>query len=513
LAEAGIFLLTSRSVRLLAQEAEALTASDFVHRLVATKPGWVGPHFVLGDGTIISPAAAPVDLINLVEPNSNFAVKGDQEAWLDQVTPLIAGQEAALVALSFPFLGPVLSLLTGTDLEIQNPIVDVTGDSSIGKSTIFIRLAGSVWGWADRDTGFGESWLATKGGIEIFLPSYVDGWLGLDEANLAGSTEDERGKLIATAVHIIAHGRRKTTKPTGLAGAAARLACVSTGNDQLLDLIGGSRAARAALAARMPTITVPANRRHKILSNLPEGYANSEEVIDAIKALTARLYGCPIRVFLKGLVEDAYRNKRRLIKKIRRHADRFSQAARIAPSLGVASRRAKPIGLAYAVSQLAREYGALPRKNMVGNYLKAFVEIWRWTGERNLRPAQDGVAVLQEFIDSNKTAFTMLKRPRLISDAKFRSCPGYLRTTSRGRELVISASRAKREPWLSRTVIDDLISARVLVGESGKNPRMDTKRKVCLDKHGELIADRVWVFNLDRLKALMTARARSKREA
>jgi uncharacterized protein (DUF927 family) len=231
-------------------------------------------------------------------------------------------------------------------MEIQNPIFDICGLNSRGKTTAFIRLAGSVWGWSDSETGFADSWHTTTAGLDVLLASHNDGFLGLDEANLAHEDPKQRAKIIHHGVHIIANGREKTTKPGGVPMRSTATCCVSTSNDPLLDYVIASEEAKGALAARMVTILIPETRRYGVLKRLPKGYINPGKAIDAINAATAQHHGAPIRSFLKRLVRERSEDKEKLIQTIRKYFDMFLKAVGIDGRDALAYRRAKSFALA-----------------------------------------------------------------------------------------------------------------------------------------------------------------------
>lgn len=495
LSNAGIVVVTTSSIRKLAEAAEEWVS--YSKRLVADRPGWIGETYILGDGTAFSPSHTHTDVLNLVDPVSKFSSTGTLKEWLKTFTPLIAGQEAVMVALSFAFLPPLQDIVASQ--HIQNPIWDICGESTKGKTTIFIIFAGSIWGWAEGDTCFGESWNLTKGGVDLLIAQHHGTFLGLDEANLAGDTPEEREKLIAYAIHLIANGAPKVSKKMTLQKRPSSLTCVSTSNDSLTNFLKGSKASRDAIAARFVTIHVPKGRPYGIFTKLPKGFETSLAIVKAINAGIAEQHGTPIRRYIQKLVDARHQSPKKLQADIQGYCEIFYKAIEIDKNDGLVFRRAEKFALAYAANRLARRWGCLPDAKKVGNYLEAFKVLWSWTSPsmgQSKKPTPDDK--IRAYIKVHRRSFPFASTPKRMSDEEFQNCKGFKNTSvDRRRELLLPPKQFKSFGFQAQE-ISDLKHQGVLIGEKGNAVRNDNKRSVRLNGPAKDKRDRVFVLVVDR---------------
>ena len=330
-----------------------------------------------------------------------------------------------------------------------------------------------------------------------------------------GNTPEERAKLIAKAIHIVANGGLKITKTMGIPKRASSLLCVSTSNDSLSSLLKGSQASRGALAARLVTISLPVDRLYGVLTRLPMGYTASGQAIDALNAAMTTQHGTPIRHFIAALVKARHDDEKALIADLRKYHDLFLKAVGIDRGNGHAYRRARPFGLAYAVSRLARRWGTLPHEKVVGNYLEAFKLVWSWTHASQPKTnttTLSGSERLRAYVEHNRQAFKKTNPLKAMSAAAFRKCPGFVKAAKGGgTELVMSPARFRKEFDFDRKTVAELIAKGILLGEKGRYKRNDTKRKVRLDDEGDSIDDdRVYVILLAKLGIELPRKASTK---
>ncbi len=217
--------------------------------------------------------------------------------------------------------------------------------------------------------------------------------------------------------------------------------------------------------------------------------------------MTAEQFGTPIRKFVASLVEARQSDIEKLRVDIRRYVDQFMAAVHLDCSDGLAHRRAKVFGLAYAASQLARRWQTLPPKKKVGDYLLAFKEAWSWAQDRDgaglvLSP----VNKLKVYVKCNKSSFKKATLLRKMSDSIFQRCPGFTKKAQGGgTELLMSPAKFRKEFGFDRKALNELIANGILIGENGAKKRNNTKRSVRRDNSGSPVDDRVFVIRLNKL--------------
>jgi uncharacterized protein (DUF927 family) len=157
----GMTFLTSASKNAFKKEIES--HSNYRPALVASRPGWLGTHYVFGDGTVMSPLGDPREVIIAFETSSKFRPQGTLHQWQKAVGPIVANQPLPLFVLAFAFIGPLLRFAPS---HILNPQIELVGRRECGKSTL-VALAASIWaGDPDCDVGGGETWDLTVNALD-----------------------------------------------------------------------------------------------------------------------------------------------------------------------------------------------------------------------------------------------------------------------------------------------------------------------------------------------------------
>jgi Domain of unknown function (DUF927) len=489
----GITLLSNAAKNLLMKR---LQTGSFTAAKCIRKVGWNGYHFALGNGEIIAPKKlADQKVICAIEKNSKFDAKGSLKEYWKPLKPLIKNQVLLMFSLGCAFLAPLLEPLSRTAWSILNPIFDWCGKSGKGKTICAILLPGSALGTGTTSAGYGETWYLTKGGILPQLRDHADHMLGLDEANMAGDGEKGPEHVIPDSVFIISDGRIKVRFDSNAKRLPAyRNVVVSTSNDALQSL--GSKRRAEAVAARSITIHIPDDSEYGVLSHLPADYDDSAKVIDRIKELALTHYGAPIRAYLAQLVEDRHSNEAALIERIIGYAENFMEA--LGDITSAQKRRAKLFALSYAAARLARYYGALPSKEEIGNLMQAYLKVWDMTVTVTCTPAskvRDPVAVLRDYVRTNKREFVKLKKPYKMSNHTFDSCPGFLWEGKSTRSELILSPAAFANFAFTTAEMGVLKRQRYMVCETG---RKDNKRRVRI-VGGSPAAERVFVLKHSKL--------------
>ena len=230
--------------------------------LVAARPGWLGHHFVFGDGTVVSPKGDAREIIIAFEAASKFSPVGSLPEWQREVGPLVTDQPLPLFTLCYAFVPPLMRFVPP---GYPNPGFEVVGEAECGKSTLGV-IAESVWaGDPNSDCGGGVAWDLTLNSIDDIKRQHRDTLLFLDEGNLAGANLRERKELIQQAVFKLASTEEKARMGDKGPRQTTNLATLSTTNSPLCELAEGTVHVRGAAHSRMITIRVADERPFGVL--------------------------------------------------------------------------------------------------------------------------------------------------------------------------------------------------------------------------------------------------------
>lgn len=159
---------------------------------------------------------------------SAYRQEGDFETWLKVARKLNAYPIAAF-GLAAAFLSPILNDLGVCD----SPIVDYSGETSTGKSTV-LRFITSVWGNPSGSSdGLIRSWNSTSAYLEYYGAMMHDLPLFLDDSSYSNAKKAEQ--FIISYTNGTARGRANST---GVVGKTAEVIGVlfSTGEHRLSDV-------------------------------------------------------------------------------------------------------------------------------------------------------------------------------------------------------------------------------------------------------------------------------------
>ncbi len=344
LSEVGVTCLTSTSQSAFKRAIEAQSA--FRPALVAARPGWLEGFYVFGDGTISAPSADDREVIVTFEPNPKFAPRGTLQEWQDTTGPFIAGQPLISFAIGLALSG---ALLRFVPRGYVNPQVEIEGGPETGKSSVGV-LGASVWsGNPESDCGGGESWDLTINSLDPLKLSHGDGFLFLDEGNLAGASIKERREFARQATFKVAATGGRRRLGDGVQGQHARVSMLSTTNTPLADLIEGGAGEREAVQSRRITLRIAPNTPHGVFARLPEGYESAVKASEAMVAVADRYWGTAGREFIRRLVREVERDEMRLRAIVARNLDLFrsrnrmpSGAARVQKTFALVAVTAAP---------------------------------------------------------------------------------------------------------------------------------------------------------------------------
>lgn len=326
--------------------------------ILAESPGWIDDTtFILGDGTIICPAAQtdrPVLPGFALQPK--FGVRGTLESWREAFVPLLDAQHllTSLVCLGFtaPLLQPFGTLI---GLE-ENPGLELVGPSSVGKTTA-MRVISSIWGGLPGRSGaFAETWQMTDVAIGTLMRMHSDSVLILDEAAHAGVRVNDRNATQSRAVMSLAAGagRHRHQQP---ASGRDWLTIFSTSNSPLAS--PGGRFDRLNLAVNVRLVSVDlSGRRHGILD--PDHDQPAGDLIQQFNAAAAENFGTAGRTFIQRLVEERARDPAALQARIVAWVEEFKNNVSFTELRAAEQRIGLFFALGYAAACLARRWGILP---------------------------------------------------------------------------------------------------------------------------------------------------------
>ena len=427
--------------------------------MVASHPGWHGRKCIVFPDKIFGKSKLPLERAfgDLDQQMlAKYRIRGTLQEWQEQIWRLCAGNSRLIFVMSLAVAPMILPLVKGP----RSGGFQLYGPAETGK-TAAAMAAGSFWGCHQaegrRAKGFVESWHSTAGKIEHTGLAHNHALLIPDETKRAGRTDRERVQVVTdVAVSLSEHTEReRLTNP-----ASARAGCcyfLSTSNASLDELAkAGGIDIDDAVRGRMVDVPLPFEG-FGLYETLHE-FSNGEELTDAIKARSLRVFGTPRHAFAKKLVKDAVDDRRKLKRWLERRRRQYLKALkRELKKLKAAGIVLKPLKRAsgrfattFAAGSLAIKYGIflLRRKELLAAILSCQI---------------DGLRVAQEIADDQKSASSSRLRQRLIaylnehadelldlcshqlrrSEHKFGSVSGYVATFKGERWLHLTADQFK----------------------------------------------------------------------
>lgn len=441
LAREDIFLTRSRSRGQVMEQIEHITEwPQAVY--VAARPGFHCGAFVKPDASLIGRPNNAEFRVVFDEPEVPLATAGTLAGWKRAVTS-VRGQPTFILPLCLAFVGPILELFPNA----SNIIIDLSGDSSSGKSTA-LGLCASVWGApVDSPGSLALKLRTTPVGMEQHMIARAGTLLALDEVNLLAVSVAQQGAALAELAMAIAEGTIKHRyKAAGMTG--LRFGCFITSNVPFPRLIADADPAnREAAVARTITVPVDAGTGHRSWTSLPEGCANGKAASLALSRALLANYGHAADAFLRQLVRQHRRDHLGLLNSIARHRARFLRSLPPAAN-AVLGRRDESFSLMYAAAALASEYGVLPisrrelRRAMLechGRSLVAYAEASAAQSSSLDRVRAYAAANQNLLLDLDTQPLFRMRKDQLNMHA------GFLKTVFGQRCLLMRAERWNRE--------------------------------------------------------------------
>jgi putative DNA primase/helicase len=388
-------------------------SQDANRRLIdaATMTGWHEKSFVLPDEVI---GDAENIWYQSATRRTPYAKAGTLEGWKENVAKYAAGNPMMTVALSMPFVGPLLR-----KVGAKGGGVHKVGDSSTGKTTL-AAAAASAFGNED----YVGSWRATSNGLEGVASRHSDTLLVLDEV---GQVKPDH---LGEAVYMLWDGKGKDrADSTGAVRDAARwrVSILSTGEIPIATHIArGNVEAKAGQTIRI--LDVPCARKYGVFDDL-HGFQGGADLSIHICEQAKLNFGTAGPAFIRALVANQESAEPidlpALLKKLK--AECFPHTS---SQEGRAARFFALVGMA---GELATEWGIVPWAN--GQAIEAAqiaYETWKeFRGDSaNNSEHVEILRKLRDFFDVHgRTRFDPFNK---CENKPVSNSAGFVQTTSEG---------------------------------------------------------------------------------
>lgn len=347
-ARQGVCITSNKDWTAIVDGIEAVRT--FAPAPLLEKPGWTAGYFAQSNGRVISPKGSRKGKAIFRRTASEAAkTKGKHSDWLLQIAEPLAGQHLPMVAVLAALAAPMLRF-SG---ETQNFGFEFCGPPQTGKTTC-LQLMASVAGNPAHIPTFN----ATKAGMEAMFPEHHDLPFPVDEANLVD--ERDRNALKEFAFRM-ANGTVKVTafQPDR---AQYRFIFTTSANRPFYEGLRDFNAdtAGAALQRLLP-LKIPADNVLGVFDFIPTGFPSSGAFAGHLREAMARLYGRPMQMLLRHLVNTRAKDAAGFSAKLQGRIRDFEAQVGITETQAGRSRASSAFGLLYAAGLFARAKGVLPQ--------------------------------------------------------------------------------------------------------------------------------------------------------
>jgi hypothetical protein len=357
MAERGLVVIAKAVKNSIITQVEEL--EDFEHRVIFSRPGWLGGQFATASGRVIAPPKTTKGIVGFQPNRIKCAQIGTHKGWLREVALPLVGHHIPCFALMTCFAAPLLDLIG----RVDNFGFELSGAGGKGKSTAQ-RLMASVVGPAmEKNQGYITSFYMTPAALEKSMRWHADMPYIIDEANLFGSGTGGRADHRAMQDFSfqmssgMSKGRFDMPDQEGY-----RFIYVTSANEPFHELLGRTHRDTANAASdRLMPIVVPEGDAG-VFGPLPSAYQSYREFILALETGMSCQYGTAMPKFLQALVRERHENELELLEKIRDRINHFKKHVGVNENNGSDVRVAEAFGLVYAAGVCARAYKVLPRE-------------------------------------------------------------------------------------------------------------------------------------------------------
>jgi hypothetical protein len=478
LANAGWNAFTPRAQAALLQQLQARKKESPTFKVV-TRLGWNSGAYVFPDEIIGNPKMRLERAFSGLDPAmlGKYRVKGTLKEWQKRIARPCQGNSRLMFAVSLAFTGPILPFVSGP----KSGGFQLWGPPESGKTTAAM-VAGSVWGChrseGRREKGFVESWKSTAGKVEVTALAHNDGLLILDETKLAGKDAKQRAEVVTDVVLKLAEHTEKERLTNVEPARSWRCYFLSTSNLSFAQLgqEGGVDIGDAE-RGRLADIPMPVGG-HGLYETL-HGFASGEKFSDELQRQSRRVYGTPIRAFVKRLVKSRRADKKALKEFLAKQRKTYRQKLKAE----VESEGLKPLNrisgrcaTTFAAGSLAIKYGILPwsRKQLLRAILRCELDQLRphhAIDQSAASPVTTLRAKLIGYLNDNSKKFRDLRTKRLmLGKDNIKTFPGY-------------SDQLKSQTWYYLTA--DKLTTIIGSGADAKKLKQQLASEGLLDKTGQ----------------------------
>lgn len=431
---------------------------EFIEAALFDRIGHNGAHFVYPDGEVFSPEGLPPATVIFEPKPEKCHQAGTLQGWLANVAGPLAGHAICEFFLMAPFAGPLRTHTT----RVENFGWELIGPPATGKS-VLLQLASSICGGSlGGDEGnFGLSFAATRAGVEWETQNYSDLVMIIDEGNLfeLNASRTARGRSFSELLMALGKGQEK--RRYGTSSRTFRFVWMTSSNETLIEVIGGTSAESVvdAVADRLMTIPLK-DREFGVFDELPLTYSDIGDFIADLVNASEQHHGLAMRHYLQQVVNLAHEDVAEFRSRLDGHIAEFRHHACIEANAGSSRRVADAFGLVYAAGRLAVYSGALPASFDPLSSTLACYGLHKAAFQPDPSAASMLIALADDpdVIDLDETQLVRM------SDEEVAETKAFLRTNNqRERELLIPPSSIRNliQDW-NRVRRDDFELSRLL---------------------------------------------------
>jgi uncharacterized protein (DUF927 family) len=349
--------------------------------------------FVLPDQVYGAPAEERVVLQTTHALPHAFREAGTIDDWRHEVSRYAVSNSRLVLAIAAGFAAPLIEIAGE-----ESGGINFQGGSRLGKSTA-LRVAGSVWGGGGLQ-GYIRQWRGTANGLEGVAAQHCDALLCLDEMGQVDPRE------AGESAYLLANGAGKSRADRGgltRTPATWRTLFLSTGEVSLADKMqeAGQRA-RVGQEVRLVDVPADAGAGFGMFEHLHR-FNDGDSLARHLRDTTAKLYGTPIRAFLRRLVNELAGDRTMVADEIRQRRDDFIAANVPAGASGQVLSVAGRFALVAAAGTFATDWAITGWPEGEANRASAICfRAWlERRGSTGAGEVEAGIAQVMQFIEAH----------------------------------------------------------------------------------------------------------------
>lgn len=397
---------------------------------VICTPGYVhlkkpedGIAYYYPDGEIIGADHLKHQPHTMMEISDKFQDQGSLEAQSEFWDSIPNTSQFLTFLLGYSFLPYLQPWLEKAGMQIQNTILEVFGDTTVGKSRL-LQVAASIGG------GEIETWNSTNIGLSQQAVIRNNNFLAIDEANTENSSSTGSGRSISAKVFMYSSGKERASahvkNPRMYSGVA-----LSSSNIPLFKQLKCDDVTANAIVVRLLSI-----RLDTVFESLPDGQKSQEEALIRLAMDANSNQGHFAKNFIRGVLTEVNRDQNVFVMKCKKLMEQQMEKMGVDPSDGVAMRKAKPIAGAFVALYFAKTFG-LVDKTKWKTTGQAVTATWRNVANhdahsktqtpKNPKTPSEVAKKYLSWLKENNPIELDAKTPLDISSAEFKKCSGIIK--------------------------------------------------------------------------------------